>query len=56
MKSNMSLRAYEIFQAENNIPDPQWPEQPFSELIRIAFRDRLINTIDHPAVKRLRGA
>jgi hypothetical protein len=25
-------------------------------LVRIAFRDRLINTYDHPAVKRLRGA
>ena len=56
MKSNMSLRAYEIFQAENSIPDPQWPEQSFAELLRIAFRDRLINSIDHPAVKRLRGA
>ena len=22
MKANMSLRAYEIFQAENSIPDP----------------------------------
>jgi hypothetical protein len=56
MKANLSLRAYEIFQAENKIPDPTWPEQPFSELLRIAFRDRLINTFDHPAVKRLRGA
>ena len=56
MKANMSLRAYEIFQAENKIPDPEWPEQSFAELLRIAFRDRLINTTDHPAVKRLRGA
>ena len=58
MKSNMSLRAYEIFEAaaENKIPDPDWPKQSFDELVRIAFRDRLINTIDHPAVKRLRGA
>jgi hypothetical protein len=56
MKSNMSLRAYEIFQAENSIPDPVWPELLFAELVRIAFRDRLINTYDHPAVKRLRGA
>jgi hypothetical protein len=56
MKANMSLRAYEIFQAENSIPDPTWPEQSFAELLRIAFRDRLINSLDHPAVKRLRGA
>jgi hypothetical protein len=58
MKSNMSLRAYEIFLAEkkNSIPDPTWPEQSLGELLRIAFRDRLVNSIDHPAVKRLRGA
>ena len=58
MKSNMSLGAYEISEAaaENKIPDPDWPKQSFDELVRIAFRDLLINTTDHPAVKRLRGA
>ena len=56
MKANMSLRAYEISQPEIKIPDPEWPKQSFAELLRIAFRDRLINSYDHPAVKRLRGA
>ena len=56
MKANMSLRAYELSQPEKKIPDPDWPKQSFGELLRIAFRDRLINSIDHPAVKRLRGA
>jgi hypothetical protein len=57
VKSNMSLRAYEIFLAENQkqIPDPEWPELSFQELIRIAFRDRLIDRSDHPVIKRLRG-
>ena len=56
MKANMSLRAYEIFEAENKIPDPEWAIPPFGELFRIAFRDRLVNIYDHPAAKRLRGA
>ena len=55
LKSNMSLRAYELFLAESKIPDPEWPEHTFSELYRIAFRDRLINRPDHPVIKRLRG-
>jgi hypothetical protein len=55
MKANMSLRAYEIFIAEGNLPDPVWPEQTFGELCRIAFRDRLINDPSHPVIKRLRG-
>jgi hypothetical protein len=55
MRANMSLRAYEIYLAESKIPDPEWPDLSFQELYRIAFKDRLINTPDHPVIKRLRG-
>jgi hypothetical protein len=53
----MSLRAYEIFLAEKQsiIPDPEWPTLSLQELVKLAFRDKLINTISHPVVKRLRG-
>ena len=40
MKANMTLGAYEIFEAQGVIPDPEWPTLPFNELLRIAFRDR----------------
>jgi hypothetical protein len=56
MRSNMSLGAYEIYKAADKIPDPEWPSLSFQELIRIAFRDRLITTPDHPVIRRLRGA
>ena len=55
IKSNMSLKAYEIFEAASAIPDPQWPELPFGEIVRIAFKDKVIRSLDHPVVKRLRG-
>jgi hypothetical protein len=56
IRANMSLGAYEVFLAENmNIPDPIWPEQSFEEIIRTAFKDRFIDTPEHPVVKRLRG-
>ena len=55
IKANMSLGAYEIFSAASVIQDPTWPELPFNELLRIAFRDRIISSPDHPVVKRLRG-
>ena len=55
VKANMSLRAYEIFEAESTIPDPIWPDLSFEEIYRIAFKDRLIRSLDHPVVKRLRG-
>jgi hypothetical protein len=56
LKANMSLGAYEIFEASSSIPDPEWPELPFQELIRIAFRDRLVDRPDHPVINRLRGS
>ena len=56
IRANMALGAYEIFEAENvNIPQPQWPTLTFDEALRIAFRDRLIDSADHSVVKRLRG-
>jgi hypothetical protein len=53
--ANMSLGAYETLEALATIPDPEWPEISFGELIRIAFKGRVINNLDHPVVKRLRG-
>jgi hypothetical protein len=56
VRANMSLGAYEIFLADNAIPEPVWPaDLAFPEIVRIAFKDRLINTSDHPVIKRLRG-
>jgi hypothetical protein len=55
VKPNMSLGAYEMFEAASTIPDPEWPELPFQELLRIGFRDRLVDRLDHAVVKRLRG-
>jgi hypothetical protein len=55
MKANMSLGAYEITVAESVMADPVWPELSYPELVRVAFRDRIITTLDHPVIKRLRG-
>jgi hypothetical protein len=56
VKANMSLGANEMFEAAGTIPDPEWPDLPFQELLRIGFRDRLVDRLDHAVVKRLRGA
>ena len=55
IKSNRALGAYEIFEAQGCIAEPGWPDLNFQEIIRIAFRDRLITSLDHPVIKRLRG-
>ena len=55
VQANMSLGAYEVFQATGNLGDAEWTVPPFSELLRIAFKDRFINSHDHPVLRRLRG-
>jgi len=55
VKSNMDLGAYEVFEASSKIPEPTWPDLTFQELLRIAFRDRVVDRHDHPVIKRLRG-
>ena len=55
VKANMSLGAYEMFEAASTIPDPKWPAVTFPELLRTAFKHRLVTDLDHPVVKRLRG-
>jgi len=53
--SNMHLGAYEISEATANFADPQWPELSLPEILKIAFRDRLVDTIDHALIQRLNG-
>ena len=53
--SSMSLRAYEIFEANGHLPEPAWPDISFQEILQIAFRDRIVDRADHPLVQRLQG-
>lgn len=54
--SNMQLGAYEMSEATGNLPEPTWSDLPLEEILKIAFRDHIIDHPDHPLVKRLRGA
>lgn len=47
---------YSHFEPTVALTDPQWPEISFQEIIRLAFRDRLIDSLDHPVIRELRGA
>jgi hypothetical protein len=53
--ANMALGAYEVYAAEGNLPDPEWPALSFAELLKIAVKDRLIRERDHPVMRKLRG-
>ena len=55
LAANMSLGAYEISEAIANYGEPEWPEHSFMEILKIAFKNRVIETSEHPVVQQLRG-
>jgi hypothetical protein len=53
---DMSLGAYQIYQAVGaETPDPTWPEMSPNDVLELAFKGRVIDTPDHPIVRRLRS-
>jgi hypothetical protein len=53
--ANMSLGAYDLHEATADIPEPDWPDSTFDEILNIAFKGRIINSSDHPVIQRLLG-
>src|SRR6476660_762352 len=55
VKADMALGAYAMFEASSTIPDPIWPTATLKELLKMGFKDRLVESLDHQVIKRLRG-
>lgn len=54
--ANMSVGANDVLQAQGALAEPVWPETTIEELIRVAFRGRIIDSEDHPVVLSVLGA
>lgn len=55
IRANMSIGAYEVHRLLVTIPEPEWPDLTFEQILICAFKDRIINSVDHPLVRALRG-
>ncbi len=53
--SDMRDGCYRIYRAKGKLPEPVFPEKSLDELLRIAFRGRIIDAETHPAVKQALG-
>ena len=51
----MSEGGYCIYKALGALPDPAWPDKSLSELLRLAFRNKIVDREDHPIVKQSLG-
>lgn len=54
--ANQDRRAYDINLPVNPKPDPEWPDYSFDELLKLAFKGNVIDSIDHPIVKKILGS
>jgi hypothetical protein len=55
MVGNKAIGAYDLYKAGDDLGAPEWPDKAFNELCRLAFGKRYITSIDHDALKELRG-
>jgi hypothetical protein len=56
MVANRGAGCYDIKIAAPGLPEPQWPSEDLSQLLRVAFSGgKLIDRIDHPVINRLLG-
>jgi len=55
LAANMSLGAYDVFEATGDFPEPGWPEIEFPKILDIAFKGRYIEDPNHPVIRKLRG-
>jgi hypothetical protein len=55
VSANMQLGAYDVIESTAIVDEPVWPTEPMAEILKVAFRGKLIDSIDHPVLRRLRG-
>ncbi|NUQ63990.1 MAG: hypothetical protein HUU20_16055 [Pirellulales bacterium] len=53
--ANMAGGMYDVFEAAGELAEPEWPELSFADLLKLCFKDRFIQTVDHPVIRALRG-
>jgi hypothetical protein len=53
--SDMDLNAYQPHVAMADLGDPKWPEESWMTIVRVALRDKMIETESHPVVRGLLG-
>ena len=53
--ANRQSASYDVMSSESDLGEPVYPEEQFEEILRVAFRGKVIETRDHLILKKLRG-
>lgn len=55
IKANMSLGSYDVHEAIGVLPEPDWPDHNIDALVKVAFRGKIIDSLDHPVIQAALG-
>lgn len=55
VQANKQGSGYNVSTTDADLPPPKWPEESMADLLRIAFKGRVIDRLDHPVLRGLRG-
>lgn len=55
LEPNMGAGCYDLYQTASEWSEPKWPELSYGDLLRVAFRDRFIDSHEHVVLRELRG-
>ena len=55
LTANMHTGSYDVYEAEGALPEPEWPAHGIDALVEVAFRGKIITSLDHPVVQSLLG-
>ena len=55
IQANMGLGAYDIYTAEGITDEPKWPELSMNEIFDIAFKRKVIKSLDDFVPRQLLG-
>jgi len=55
MQAKASLGTYAVMGAVDDLGEPEWPDISFVEILKVAFRGRYIDSLDHPVIRKLHG-
>lgn len=53
--ANMRTGGYDVCVAENDQTEPIWPTETMHELLEIAFKNKVITSVEHPLIQELLG-
>lgn len=55
ISADMNLGAYQVFMASAELGDPKWPTETWPEVLKIALKDKRIDSEEHDVIRQLLG-